>query len=354
MDDNVTIQIADAVEADLDALTALVKQNFVAIAQSDANAQGYNITFGETTHQNYTITYGNTGKYVVTPRPISVTLDDKQSIYGDDFASLTASITSGETVGEDSIYDYITTITKAAGNTVKVGGYAITAADKSADDNYIVTVTSGTYTINPRPLTVTIAQNLTKVYDGQKADSSTFTYTVVDNAGVDNGNTLPEGTIAYTVVNSSANVGNYTIKGDVTGATNYVYTVVDGNIAITPRPISVTIDNKTSVYGDDFASLTATIASGEMVGEHNFYDYITLTKADGSAVKDGGYAITGADKNANDNYIVTFTNQGVYTITPRAITVAFGSITKTYGDAVATAYELFAQMKFDAVSLPCN
>ena len=125
----------------------------------------------------------------------------------------------------------LVTLTKADGT--DVGEYPITGERKNANYNVIVE-SEGTYTINPRPLTVQISKSLTKVYDGFAPDSATFTYTVTDGVGTKTYNTLPEGTISYTVANSSANVGTYTVTGQitVTGESNYTYTILDGKFTI--------------------------------------------------------------------------------------------------------------------------
>lgn len=119
---------------------------------------------------------------------------------------------------------------------------------------------------NGNPVEVVITTNI----DGNTAGSYTVTYTATDN----NGNTA-------------------TITRD---------------FVVERRNLEVTIDDKTSVYGEVFEELTYEITDGVVVEE--FLPGITLTKANGTNV--GVYAITGTY--SNKNYNITFIN-GIYTIT---------------------------------------
>ena len=101
-------------------------------------------------------------------------------------------------------------------------------------------------------------------------------------------------------------VGEYAITGTASN-TNYDVTFIDGTYTITAREITVTIDNKTSVYGEELKELTSNVTSGNIVNEDDLG--IVLTKAEGTTV--GEYAVTGTA--SNTNYNVTFVN-GTYTI----------------------------------------
>ena len=78
------------------------------------------------------------------------------------------------------------------------------------------------------------------------------------------------GTLVYTDAFSGAltraageNVGTYAInQGTLALSANYTLTYVGANLTITPRPITVTADAKTKVYGDADPALTYHITSG--------------------------------------------------------------------------------------------
>lgn len=85
---------------------------------------------------------------------------------------------------------------------------------------------------------------------------------------------------------------------------NYIATVTNATLTINPAPLTITADDKTSVYGEAFVDLTYTI-------EGNLYDELTiyLEKAPGTSA--GTYEITVSA--SNSNYDITLVN-GTYTI----------------------------------------
>ncbi|MBO5866946.1 MAG: hypothetical protein J6Q55_02710, partial [Clostridia bacterium] len=338
-DDNVTIQIPDAVQADLDDLTALVKQNFVAIAESDANAQGYNITFGETTHQNYTITYAGTRKYTITPRPITVSVDNKQSIYGNEFVALTAQLTGGTLVDGHNLLgeNAIVSLAKADGTTVD--SYAITG--QCLNSNYDVTFVAGTYTINPRPITVTI-DDATSIYGDQVAE---LTHSVTSAYGIVSGDTN-----VYSVtcdVTSASNVGSYDITGVVGSNANYTVTFVNGTYTVTKRDITVTIGNDTKVYDGNAPTLSDTISvtiNGAVAADIPALQelvrggFVAITQVDANA---DGYTIRSSFAGNNNYNAPTYAN-GKFVITKRGLTVTLAKANSIYGDDVLTSKQLYA------------
>ncbi len=112
--------------------------------------------------------------------------------------------------------------------------------------------------------------------------------------------------ISYIVIPTGLSSSSYNIK------------FKPGRLMIEPKSIMVTLDNKTSVYGEEDKELTASVADGALVNfdsaTDNVADFLGITGLMRAAGADAGnYAITatGAD---NKNYRVTFVN-GVYTIT---------------------------------------
>ncbi|MBQ8434213.1 MAG: hypothetical protein IJX23_05365, partial [Clostridia bacterium] len=267
-----------------------------------------------------------------------------------DLKDLSVGINDGEMVGDDNLLDYVI-LTKEQGTTVKyvdgeVSGYTITGVDKDPTDNYEVTITrNGIYTITPRLLSVSIG-SASSVY-GESVLTSAELYaltTVSGYASVDQGTQLFE--LATTATNIS-DAGNYAISV-VEGSLNPNYSIASINQATTlytvsPREVHVTIDNQTTVYGESLATLTAQISATtpyQMLDGHNFMAYVLLTKAEGTTVKydgDGnivGYAITGADVDENDNYSIVIDSDGIYTITPRQITIEIVAGVSEYGNAI--------------------
>src|SRR5690606_27283486 len=121
--------------------------------------------------------------------------------------------------------------------------------------------------------------------------------------------------------------GTFAIRQGSLDNPNYAITFVDGTLEITQRPITVTADSRSKVYGDADPVLSYTITSGRLVGDDTLSG--SLPRDPGEDV--GTYAIRQGSLN-NPNYAITFAD-GTLTITQRPITVTASSPSKVYGDA---------------------
>jgi hypothetical protein len=178
--------------------------------------------------------------------------------------------------------------------------YAITqgTVTNANNPNYTITFIGANLTITARPITVT-ANAQTKVY-GEGDPVLTFTTSSLGTgaavAGVlarDAGETVAGSPYAIT-------------QGTVTDANNpnYTITFVGANLTITARPITVTANAQTKVYGDGDPALTFTTSSlGTGVAVTG-----VLSRDAGETVAGSPYAITqGTVTNANNpNYAITF------------------------------------------------
>ena len=272
------------------------------------NVGEYDIT-GTASNTNYNVTFVN-GTYTITEREVTITIDDKTSVYGEDIVELTSQVTEGNIVNNDELG---IDLTKAEGN--NVGEYEITGT--ASNTNYNVTFVNGTYTITEREVTITI-DNKTSVYgeDIVELTSQVTEGNIVNNDDLGIDLTKAEGT----------NVGEYEITGTASN-TNYNVTFVNGTYTITQREITITIDDKTTVYGEEIVELTSQVTEGNIVNNDELG--IDLTKAEGNNV--GEYEITGTANNTN--YNVTFVN-GTYTITPREVTITIDDKTSVYGEDI--------------------
>ena len=109
-------------------------------------------------------------------------------------------------------------------------------------------------------------------------------------------------------------IGVYKLVANTTSSGNYNVTIAKGSYTILPRPITVTIDNKTSQYGDTDVPYTFQVTAGELVQG----DVLNAALVRQEGKVPGEYTISGTV--VNPNYVVTV-NTGIYTITPRVITV---------------------------------
>ena len=98
------------------------------------------------------------------------------------------------------------------------------------------------------------------------------------------------------------NVGTYAIQqGTLSAGTNYTLTFVSANLTISAKPITVTADAKSKVYGDADPALTSQITAGSLVGGDTLGG--SLTRVAGENV--GSYAIQQGTLAASANYNLT-------------------------------------------------
>ncbi|MDD4850473.1 MAG: MBG domain-containing protein, partial [Gemmiger sp.] len=215
-------------------------------------------------------------------------------------------------------------------------GTATVAVKDAENGNYTVAGTT-TFAITKKPLAVVVTA-ADKVYDG-KADA-TVAATVDTGVAADTLTitgvlgTFPDANAGKDLV-VSIDSGSAVVTGEAKD--NYTLTYPEtAKAAITPKPITVTAEKQTKLYGSKDAPLTYT-APGVVKGDTLVG---TLERAPGEDVKEGGYAITEGSlltKN-NPNYEITFV-PAVLTIdkVPQAALAITGQPkTLTYGDAPFT------------------
>jgi hypothetical protein len=121
------------------------------------------------------------------------------------------------------------------------------------------------------------------------------------------------------------NVGTYAInQGTLSAGSNYALTFEGANLAITARPVTVTANPQSKVYGESDPALTYT---GVLQGTDSFTG--NLERVAGENV--GTYAINLGTLSAGSNYALTFEGANL-TITPRPVTITANPQSKTYGD----------------------
>ncbi len=286
-----------------------------ATAKSDAGVYKIKGTVSNASSYSVTVVYGN---YTVAPLPVTVEVGNQFSLYGDP-AILDNTLYKAH--GVISGDDLGVKLEKAEGR--NAGEYAIFG--EAINPNYSVTFVSGTYTVLPRPVTVTVNEATFAYGDKIALSYSTETF----NAG--RGLIAGDGLNINVTAEYGKEIGRYAVQCqdcddnyavEFTGAEEY---------EITARPILVTADNKQSVYGEEMQELTYSVENA-IVG---IDPGITLTKKEGVAV--GEYAISG--ECANPVYRAYFTD-GVYTVSPLPLTVTVNDVSRQYGDIANLNYTL--------------
>ena len=161
-----------------------------------------------------------TADFTISAKKITVAIDGKTSIYGDDIVTLTAT-DNGIVNGDSNVYSLSTIASKTAG----VGTYDITGT--ALDDNYSITFTGGenAYEITKRNLTVTVVVN-DKQYDG--LNTASIKSVILNNVANNDSITLLNGTPTFHSVNVANGIGitftDFTLSGDADVLKNYTLT----------------------------------------------------------------------------------------------------------------------------------
>ncbi|MGN0854782.1 MAG: MBG domain-containing protein [Kiritimatiellia bacterium] len=342
--------------ADGDSIDEVTLASDGAAATAAYRADGYPIEVSDaqgTGLGNYEITYAD-GLLTITKRAITITANDRAKTYGEAvvFAGTEFTITSGALADGDAV----TAVTLASDGAAATAAYRadgypieVSAAQGTGLDNYEITYADGLLTVEKVSLTIT-ANDRTKTY-GEAVVFAGTEFTITSGTLAD-GDSIDAVTLASAGAAATAAYradGYPIVASDAqgTGLANYAITYADGLLTITKRAITITANDRTKTYGEavvfegtEFAITSGSLADGDSI------DAVTLA-SDGAAAtaayRAGGYPIeaSAAQGTGLDNYEITY-EDGLLTITKRAITITANDRTKTYGEAVVFAGTEFA------------
>ena len=265
----------------------------------DADSYVITVTAEAASNPNYTVKV-ESGTFTITPKEITISAVDAGKVYGEKDPELTATVTGVPEKGTAPEYS----LSREVGE--NVGTYEITVTPGS-NRNYTVKVDSGTFTITPAKFPENpddegsrfdVSKPEKVVYNGKEQKQP---LTITDK---ETGKELVEGT-DFTLRYSEdvTNVGTVTVmitgKGNYSGEMSRTY-------EITKRPVTITADDKSKVYGEEDPELTAKVDNA-VEGETVNY---TLSRKEGENA--GEYPIT-VTSGENPNYEVTV-KDGTFTI----------------------------------------
>ena len=146
-----------------------------------------------------------------------------------------------------------------------------------------------------------------------------------------------------TEVQDTTNAGTYIVKITVAEGTNYKAAetaLTSGNwtFAIAPRPVTVTVDAVSRVYGEENPTFTAQVTGGSLADGQSIADLrLSLYSVSAGRAAVGLYNVEGLSN--NKNYHVTVDGVGKLSVTARPVTVSgITAANKEYdGTTTATA-----------------
>ncbi|MBR5773822.1 MAG: VWA domain-containing protein [Clostridia bacterium] len=234
---------------------------------------------------------------------------------------------SGKNVGTyNGVFEGTAVVTDEYGNTVPA-------------EQYVITLTPGTLTINKRDLTIT-ANSDSKEYDGTALTNSGWTFSVL--AGTDS---IAEVNVAgsQTNVGESANVasGAAIMNGNEDVTANYNITYVEGTLSVTSNSsaITITADSASKTYdGTPLTDGGYTFTQGVLAQD----DVLTVviegsqTSAGTSANKVVSYKVMRNGVDVTSYYTFAAPVDGVLTVDKREVTITADSASKVYDGTALT------------------
>lgn len=176
-------------------------------------------------------------------------------------------------------------------------------------------------------LTVTV-DNATRVYGNANPQFTASFAGFLPGDGIGD----LSGTLDFsTAATLTSGIGTFAINaalGSLLSAQGYSFTFNPGLLTITPRPITVTANNLSRIYGAANPALTFTVGGLGLANGDQLSGALATTAGSSSGV--GSFAITQGTLAASANYDLTFVN-GVLSITPRLLRLTADDLRKLLG-----------------------
>lgn len=310
--------------------------------------------------ENYNIVSCNIVTFEITPKDLTVDMDDLTVVYGADLVypdgvsgyTGVYGLLDGHTIEVTPAFEKDgESVTPEFAGTYDIvcGGITVNGGTVSTANYNVITGEKGTLTIEGVNISIE-RKTVTKTYDGERlvlsenAPATEVTYYIngVEGAPLETGLRLVlDGECATAdgnVSSSRRNNAQYKVV-DASGnaAGNYVVTYVenDARLVITQRELSVTTNDATRSYNGAPLSAGCTYDESELVSGH------TLITENGARIVDAGSTPNtmrivikdAAGKTVTANYDIKLT-VGTLTVEEAAVTVSIPDMEKVYGDDI--------------------
>ena len=310
----------------------------------DVNATSYN--------SNYNVTFDGTGKLIVQPRPITVTVDAASRVYGDADPAFTAQQTGGMGfVNGETVASLGLSLSSTATAASPVGSYNVTGT--ASNGNYDVTV-EGTkkLTVTPKAITVTV-DAVSRAYG---SDNPTFTVTAPSGALVGDDTVESLNLTLSSTATTTSDVRSYDVTGSANNR-NYEVTIDGANkLTVTKKeltendlefagtPITKVYDGKTD------ATVTVQIKdSAKVKAEDVLPDVTGIGTYNSKDVKDASMVTFVTAKTESANYILpaNLTREHEASITKRVISIKSVTTAPKQYDRDTNAWSCITDVSFD-------
>ncbi len=302
-----------------------------AITGTPTSAGSYNFTITSTDSNGYSASQAYT--VAIGKAPLNVTVANAAFTYGGTYPTLTGTVASPGFVNNDTAAStgltYATTV--ATTNTSTVGTYTISASlsNATAQNNYNLTVTTGTLTINKATPVLTAPMASTITY-GQMLSASTLS-----GGTAMNGTTTVSGSFAWTNGATIPNAGSttaYSVTFNPTDTTDYNTATVNVTPTVNKATPTLTAPTASAItYGQTLASSTLTggTAMNGTVTVGGSFAWTDSTIAPNAGTP--SYSVTftptdGSNYNTNTIQVTVTVNKATPTITmpPTASSLTYG------------------------------
>lgn len=311
--------------------TAFPGASFSTAATSASSVGSYAVNAASGfSNPNYVLTIGSLGALSITKAPLLIHAGNASRIYGDANPVFSVASVTGWRNGDTLASIPGLQLVSSATATSNVGAYAIVPAGSAT--NYEFVAGSGLLAVQKAPVDVYL--NAASRYYGDADPTFTVTY-----QGLKNGEAALPGLQPVSHTDQYTPVGNYAVTaGGATTFQNYLPTFYAGVLTVAPRPLTVTANHASRVYGADNPTLTTSVSgatSWDAAQAASFWMGETTATPRSDT---GNYAIavttspySGAGFSNLGNYAVTF-NPGTLSVTRAPVQITAVPVSMVWGD----------------------
>ena len=315
-------------------------------AMTDYNADAYTATavLNGTKAGNYTLPADKTTTFTIGRKDATVTAENQIITYGESIATGIDKVTITGLVNEDTLTAI--TLNPSTNDATTSGTITPVLATIKKDttdvtNNYNITYTDGSLTINKKQITISGIAASDKTYDGTtnaNLDYSGIDWAACGRVGSDNLTVSATGTFSDANIGTgkTVTISDLTLSG--AKADNYELAEngqqTDTTADITTKAITITADNASRAYDgtaltkDSYSITSGALATGDSI------ESVTVTGSqmyvgESANVPDAAVIKNGSNEDVTANYNITYGN-GTLTIAKKNLTITADSDTKVY------------------------